>query len=58
MILREQPKINLSRVEACGDDGGADDVDPVGDRFGVDAGLVTLPGDAVLGDVEDEMSTA
>jgi hypothetical protein len=35
--------------------GGADDVDAVGGGLGRDAGLVTLPGDAVAGDAEDEV---
>ena len=36
-------------------DGGADDVDPVGGCFGVDGGLVALPGQLPWGDVEGEV---
>jgi hypothetical protein len=40
--------------DVCGD-GGADDVDPVSERFGVDVALVAAPGDPPFRDVQDEV---
>src|SRR5207248_4802233 len=42
-------------VERFRGNGGADDVDPVGGRLGVDAGLVPAPGDLLLADVQGDV---
>ena len=42
-------------VQLGGGDGGADDVDAVQGGLGVDGGPVAPPGQAVIGDVEDEV---
>ena len=43
------------RVEGVCGDRGADDVDPVGGRLGLDGGLVAAPGDPPVADVQDEV---
>src|SRR6266508_1975731 len=43
------------RVQGCRRDGGADDVDAVQGSFGVDLGLVAVPADRPLGDLDHKV---